>query len=117
MLNAVDISDYNVFPARSIQNQPPAFHFSLPEDRNAPSALLDQSVPIRIDRPQPETIDQFLERNGTTAFLVIHRDRLICERYYHGYERASICTSFSTAKSFVSALVGIALHEKLIRES
>ncbi len=116
LLNAVDISDYNLFPARSIQNQPPAFHFSLPEDRNAPSALLDQSVPIRTDRPETETIDQFLERNGTTAFLVIHRDKLICERYYHGYERASICTSFSTAKSFVSALVGIALHEKLIRD-
>lgn len=116
LLNAVDISDYNLFPARSIQNQPPAFHFSPPDGCPAPAALLDQALPIQTGRPQTETIDQFLEHNGTTAFLVIHRDRLIAERYYNGYERASICTSFSTAKSFVSALVGIALHEQLIRD-
>jgi CubicO group peptidase (beta-lactamase class C family) len=45
---------------------------------------------------------------------VIKNDKLLFERYYHGYEHVSICTFFSTAKSFVSALIGIALHEGLI---
>lgn len=65
-------------------------------------------------QPRAETIDQFLERSGTTAFLVIRNDKLLFERYYNGYQHSSICTSFSTAKSFVSALIGIALRERFI---
>lgn len=114
LLNAVDISDYQVFPERDIQNRPPAFQFPPSDQADAPTTLLDQPFPVLIDRPQVETIDQFLARNGTTAFILIHKDRLNCERYYNGYERSSICTSFSTVKSFVSALIGIALHDRLI---
>ena len=113
LLNAVDISDFQVFPERSIQNSPPVFNF-LPAEK--PSALLEQPLPNPAGASQGVTIDRFLERNGTTAFLVVHKDRLLCERYYNGYEHGSICTSFSTAKSFVSALVGIALGEGLIRQ-
>jgi CubicO group peptidase (beta-lactamase class C family) len=61
-------------------------------------------------------MDQFLERNGTVAFLVIKNDKLLFERYYNGYDHASICTSFSTVKSFVSAMIGIALHDGLIAQ-
>ena len=59
-------------------------------------------------------MDQFLEHNGTVAFLLIKNDTLLSERYYNGYDRSSICASFSTVKSFVLAMVGIALHEKLM---
>jgi CubicO group peptidase (beta-lactamase class C family) len=114
LLNTVGILDYTVFPARCIQNQPPAFHFTPAENSAASSALLNQRVSNRTEQSQVETIDQFLEKSGTTAFLVIQGDRWLCERYYNTHERSSICTSFSTAKSFVSALIGIALHEKLI---
>jgi len=39
---------------------------------------------------------------------------LLCERYFEGYDHNSIVTSFSTAKSFVSALVGVAIAEGYI---
>ena len=113
LLNSVDISDYNVFPARNIQNAPSVFHFSGSENSNT---ILNQALPANISSSQTGTIDQFLERNGTTAFLVIKNDQLLFEHYYNGYERSSICTSFSTVKSFVSALIGIAVHEKLITQ-
>src|SRR5919112_5280483 len=40
-----------------------------------------------------------------------HDDRLLYERYFDGYDESSIHTSFSMAKSFASALVGIAIDE------
>jgi CubicO group peptidase (beta-lactamase class C family) len=113
LLNAVDISDYAVFPSRAIENAPPVFHFAHAEAPDPRPPLLAQALPGAAGK-RPETVDQFLERNGTVAFLAIQHDRLICERYYRGFEHGSICTSFSMAKSFVSALVGIALHERLI---
>jgi CubicO group peptidase (beta-lactamase class C family) len=105
LLNAVDITDYQVFPSREIQTAAPAFSFPHATDELAPNDRLPAQF-----RP----LDQFLARNGAVAFLVLQNGRLCYERYFNGYEYDSICTSFSTAKSFVSALVGIALHEKLI---
>jgi CubicO group peptidase (beta-lactamase class C family) len=111
-LNAVDILDYRVFPSRTIQNAPPVFHFPAPGDRAALLPRLDQVVPEGAGAG--ETLDRFLERNGTTAFLVIRDGQLLFERYYNGFTHDAVCTSFSTAKSFVSALLGIALDERLI---
>lgn len=113
LLNSVDITDHKVFPAREIQNVPPVFHFSPYEHDTNFLPGLDQLIP---DAGQPgEKLDHFLERNGTVAFLVIQNDRLLYEQYYNGYNHDSICTSFSTVKSFVSALIGIAWHEGLIQ--
>ena len=53
----------------------------------------------------------YLESSGTTAFLVIHNDEALYERYFDGYDKNSVQTSFSMAKSFASALVGIAIDE------
>ena len=107
LLNTVDITDYQVFPHREIQNSSPVFCFPA-------SDTLNRGFPADLDLPHEEPLDRFLERNGTVAFLVIKNGQLLVENYYNGYEHDSICTSFSTAKSFVSALIGIALHEKLI---
>jgi CubicO group peptidase (beta-lactamase class C family) len=60
---------------------------------------------------EEQSLDDELAATGTTAFLVAHGDRLLYERYFNGAERESIQTSFSVAKSFVSALVGIAIAE------
>ena len=112
-LNAVDILDYKVFLEREIQNSAPTFRFRQVDDDGI-SPELNHSLPESIQVSSTKSIDQFLEHNNTVAFLVIKDDQLLVERYYHGYSHSSICTSFSTVKSFVSALVGIALHEKLI---
>jgi CubicO group peptidase (beta-lactamase class C family) len=114
LLNTVDISDYRIFPSRDIQNAPPVFTFTPPADRDALVPILNTVVPTDGAVESRETIDEYLARNGTVAFLIVKNDRLLFERYYNGYEHASICTSFSTAKSFVSALIGIAVFERLI---
>jgi CubicO group peptidase (beta-lactamase class C family) len=56
-------------------------------------------------------LDAFLERNDTTAFLVVRDGKLAYERYFHGARRETPATSFSVAKSFTATLVGIAIAE------
>ncbi|HKH36250.1 MAG TPA: serine hydrolase, partial [Rubrobacter sp.] len=61
------------------------------------------------------SLEDYLDASGTTAFLVVHDDKLLYERYFDGYDERSMQTSFSMAKSFASALVGIAIDEGYIK--
>lgn len=58
--------------------------------------------------------DGFLRRTDTRAFLVVHDDRLVYERYLGGSDRHTLHTTWSVAKSVLSTLVGIAVEDGLI---
>jgi CubicO group peptidase (beta-lactamase class C family) len=49
------------------------------------------------------------------AFLIIRNDSILYEKYFNGRNEESFVPSFSAAKSFVSALVGIAIGEGKIK--
>ena len=55
------------------------------------------------------------EATGTQAFIVIQDDTILYERYVGAFWRDSVATSFSVAKSYLSALVGIAFEDGAIR--
>ncbi len=57
------------------------------------------------------SLEEFIDQSNTSAFLVLQDGDVIYERYAHGDSRESLHTSFSVAKSFTSALLGIALAE------
>lgn len=59
-------------------------------------------------------LERFFKRTATTSFLVVKNDEIVYERYFQGADESSRLTSFSMAKSFVSALVGIAIEEGYI---
>jgi CubicO group peptidase (beta-lactamase class C family) len=97
-----DVGDQHRFPARRI----PA---------GARMSPLRAGVQADLVVSGEETgLDEFLRETETLAFLVVHDDRLVHERYFDGATRESLQTSFSAAKSFVSTLVGIAIDEGLI---
>jgi hypothetical protein len=54
---------------------------------------------------------QFLDDSWTTGLLVIQDDALIYENYYLGNSVSTQHISWSVAKSFISALIGIAVDE------
>jgi len=62
-------------------------------------------------------LDEALEGTHTNAFMVIRNDTIIYEKYYNEYNENSLLTSFSVAKSYVSALIGIAQEEGLLNEN
>ena len=114
-----DIKDYEKFPARTMNNAPPLFNFETVDSttQNQYLRVLDTIVASQPSSPNTVTrasFDELLASTETTAFLIIKDDRLIYENYFNGYERDSINTSFSVAKSFVSALVGISIDEGLV---
>ena len=106
-----DYKDLQRFPARTIHNAPPVSHFDkLPADNPYASQI------EAIGRTSSNgSLERYLQASGTTAFLVIHDDKLLYERYFNGYDQRSLNTSFSMAKSFASSLVGIAIDEGHIK--
>jgi CubicO group peptidase (beta-lactamase class C family) len=106
-----DYKDLERFPARTIHNAPPVSHFDkLPAD----NPYASQIEAIGGDSSNG-SLERYLQASGTTAFLVVHDDKLLYERYFNGYDQRSVNTSFSMAKSFASALVGIAIDEGHIK--
>ncbi len=63
---------------------------------------------------KPTSLEEFIALSDTSAFLVIQDGNVVYEKYAHGDSAESLHTSFSVAKSFTSALVGIAFGEGLI---
>ena len=106
-----DNKDLERFPARAIHNAPPNSRFDeLPADN-----LYASQIEAIGNRSTNGSLVNYLEASGTTAFLVIHEDKLVYERYFNGYDESSLNTSFSMAKSYASALVGIAIDEGYIK--
>jgi CubicO group peptidase (beta-lactamase class C family) len=99
-----DVGDQDRFPARSIQAGHRAS--SLPAGRQRDLAVTGKG--------HRAPLDEVLRATGTRAFVVVHGDRVVSERYYGDSGRGTLETSFSVAKSFVSTLVGIAIDQGLI---
>ena len=60
---------------------------------------------------EPKSIFGFLEDTTTTGLLVLQGGAIVHEEYRLGADESSRFTSWSVAKSVVSALVGIAIEE------
>lgn len=58
-----------------------------------------------------QSLEEFLEKSNTTVFLVLKKNQLIYEWYADDSLMNTPLTSFSVAKSILSALVGIAIEE------
>lgn len=65
-------------------------------------------------RGAEKSFEAFLAETGTVALLVIENGAMRLERYELTGGRTTHWTSMSVAKSFISALVGIAIEEGLI---
>jgi CubicO group peptidase (beta-lactamase class C family) len=76
-------------------------------------------------QPLPETFryngqsvvtNEFLERTATTALVVLKRETITHESYYLGTEAEDKRISWSVAKSFLSALIGVAVEQGKIAD-
>jgi len=102
--------DQEKFPSRAINNASPVYNFDL----NL-SPELFQTIDYKSEgQLEHADFQEFLKASQTTSFIVIKDDAILYEGYFNGYSRDSIVTSFSVAKSFTSALVGIAIDEGYI---
>jgi CubicO group peptidase (beta-lactamase class C family) len=98
--NYVNIDDLDLFPARTVEAAEPA---EWPVSR----AYNSRSLTGELARE--------LEAFESVAFLVIRQDSVFHEQYWDGYDASSLSNSFSMAKSFISAMIGIAIAEGKIK--
>jgi CubicO group peptidase (beta-lactamase class C family) len=101
------VYDYLKLPSRPLTASPVPYHFSEQPDEALVRGTFEAN-------PKVGSLEDFLTRTGTQAFIVIRNDAILYEKYFNGAKRDSKVVSFSTAKSFTSALIGIAIQEGAI---
>ena len=79
-----------------------------------PKAAADAEDRVPVRRPQTCTLDDFLNRQRVTGFLLIKDGEMLAERYQYDRKPDNRFVSHSMAKSIVSLAVGMALAEKKI---
>ena len=94
------------FPTRDLAASPTPFVYNV---------ALDAAAEARLEGAfATDDLQSFLDSTNTQALIVIENDIVAVERYAGGADRDTMLTSFSVAKSFDSALVGIAIDEGFI---
>ena len=63
--------------------------------------------------PFVEAID-YVDSYQTYSFMIIKDGQTVCEKYFRNYIRYDLINSYSMAKSFMSAILGIAIMERKI---
>lgn len=105
MWNESDVGDYlHNFPHRPLDAAAQPFSFDVALDEGRVSDAFTSALGV-------DDLGAFLESSQTQAFIVIQDDAVLYERYFNGAQRDSMMTSFSVAKSFDSALVGMAIDD------
>jgi len=104
---ASDVFDWQKFPDHPLHAAPTPFLFDVKEDPRVEEVFQQLSG--------ARNWNSFLEANHTQAFIVIKDGTVVYENYFNNTQRDSIVTSFSGAKSFTSALIGIAIQEGYIK--
>lgn len=105
--NFADIKDHKKFQSVSLQSSKESFHFF-------ESSVDYQGIDI-LYKKKLLNFEKGLLESGTRAFLIIRNDSILFEKYFAGYDKSSIIPSFSVAKSFVSAIIGISIDEGYIQ--
>lgn len=107
---------HRIFPKRDIRNDSAAISI-LNSDQDYALADLSSITYHRDGREASigPDIQKFLTSTKTDSFLIIKNDAIVYETYLSGTDGGTVRTSMSAAKSFISALTGIAIHEGYIK--
>ena len=80
-----------------------------------PKASWQKELPLTFNvNGWPVSTWDFMNRTGTGGMIVIENGEIVFEKYFQGTYKHTRYTSWSVAKSFTSALVGIAVEQGYI---
>ena len=102
---------HRIFDERVVHHADSPFRFFVAA---SPRTDLD-TVMVRDTDGQMRRFDQYVTNHRIRAFLVIRNDTVLYERYNGGLNDSTRWSSFSVAKSFTSALLGVALGQGAVR--
>jgi CubicO group peptidase (beta-lactamase class C family) len=109
--NFADITDYKIFPSRPVHRDSlNTFQFI-----NAQKNSAAENITVTDREGNKISLLYMLQSTPTVAFIVIRNDSVLYENYLRNYEASSPVSSFSMSKSYISALIGIAIKEGFIK--
>lgn len=115
LMHGTSSRDYKKFPFRMIRAASNPYNFHENRDLSNKFEDIENSIPyLYKNNIVKADLNSLLEKSGTTAFIVLKDNSIICERYYNNYSRESWIRSFSISKSFITALVGIMIEKEII---
>lgn len=96
-----------LMPVSRIKASPNPFVYPKGELLNIPANFVYEGKNMRSD--------DFMKESNTTGLMVVQNDTVVYEKYYLGNTDTTKNISWSMAKSFLSALIGIAVEEGHIK--
>ncbi len=112
IFNAPDYRDQFRFQSAELQPSSSAFEWKRPE--HDPDLGQQLHVLPTVFGLGMESMESYLDRSATLAFMIIRNDTILYERYFEGMGPEDPMTSFSVAKTFIGSLIGIAIGEGAI---
>lgn len=109
--NVSDVNDYKKFPQVTLKHPSESFYFTDAQRESLDTGMYPRSV---ILDDKITDFSSLFERTKTTSFLIVKNDSIVFEKYFFDHKKEDVFTSFSVAKSYISALVGIAVDEGFI---
>ncbi len=94
------------FPTRSVHKSAEPYHFQYGDPISLPAQFSLAGMTYNSA--------EWLAHTGTTGLLILKNDQIVTEQYFLGNNESTPHISWSTAKSFVSALFGIAVERGYI---
>lgn len=100
-------------------NAPSYFDNRVVRASSAPLPLAKSAVEATFpltpkERARYGSLDRLLETEKTRAFLVIHDDVVVYERYFDGFSATTELPAFSMTKTYAGVLVGRAVSEGVV---
>ena len=79
-----------------------------------PLAQGDSALAARLEPIAAKLVDEHAYNGTPFAFVVLHEGKVVAERYRPGIDKGTKLLSWSMAKSFTNALVGLMVRDSLV---
>ena len=113
--NLPDQKDAKRFPYRAIQQAPLSSVFYFMKYPKTPEFIHDIKVENKAINSTGIPLNEFVKLHKTISFIIIRNDSILYEYYDDNHSAQTNVTSFSIAKSYITMLIGIAIHEGFIK--
>ncbi len=98
-----------LYPTRAVEAGAKKFKFKSKIDRQIESITF-----VPWNEKQPVTWNDFLERNYTDGIIILHKGKIVYEKYPSGLKQNGVHSAMSVSKSFTGILASILIDEGII---
>lgn len=113
--NVPDEKDGKRFPYRVVHSSDSNLVFHFKETSDTLPEIRKLKVDNRSINSTGVNLNDFVKLHRTLSFLIIRNDSILYQYYAKDLSPETRVSSFSISKAYVAMLVGIAIHDKLIK--